>query len=185
LRYVRILNYLLKIMAKVALYILGTSHTLQCASAGVENSKVISFEAELHRVCKVHSIARIAEEMSDAGLTNQGVDHTVGAQVAEKLGIHHHNVDLTPQEREELYLGDCTMLNVVMGGRFPDGGKSFRRAFDVLGNDVRERCWIGSMLARKEWPTLFICGADHSKSVEQLWISLGLQVTIEHTDYEP
>jgi hypothetical protein len=151
----------------------------------VEASKVALFEAELHRLSEEHSIARIAEEMSEAGLAHQGVEYTVGSRVAQALGIAHHHVDLTLQERGALALGDGTMLSVVMGSNFPDGGESFRDAFDVLGNDVRERCWIGRMLARKEWPTLFICGADHSKSVERLWQSLGLPVTIVHVDYEP
>ncbi len=169
----------------VALFIIGTSHTLQCGAAGTDSSKVVAFEAELYRACAEHEVARVAEEMSEAGLGNQEVERTVGYRVAKALGIEHQHVDLEPEERIALSLDDGTMLNVVCGGGFPDGGGAFRDAFNALWDAVRERCWIGRLLARKEWPTLFVCGADHTDSVEKLWHSLDLPVTVVHRDYEP
>ena len=170
---------------KVELFIIGTSHTLQCATAGTDDSKVAAFEAELRRVCEEHQIVRIAEEMSEAGLAHQSVECTVGAGVAKALRIEHHHVDLEPEERAALSLDDGPMLNIILHRAFPDGGGTFRTAFDALGDAVRERCWIGRMLARNQWPTLFVCGADHTDSVEQLWRSLGLPVFVVHRDYEP
>jgi hypothetical protein len=168
-----------------ALFIIGTSHTLQCATAGIDGSKVALFEAELRRVCVEHQIARIAEEMSEAGLEFQGVQCTVAARVAKELRIEHCHVDLEPKERAALSLDDGPMLNIVLHEEFPDGGGIFRKAFDALGDAVRERCWIGRMLAHEVWPTLFVCGADHTDSVEKLWRSLGLPLTVVHRDYDP
>ena len=168
-----------------AIYLFGTSHSLQCAAPGVEGSKVAAFEAELHHVCEKHAIVRIAEEASKSGLSCCGVECTIGARVAQKLGIEHHNVDLEPEERAALSLDDGPMLNIVLRSGFPDGGSGFRAAYSVIGDAVRERIWIGRILARSQWPTLFVCGADHTTSVEQLWRSLALPVTVVHRDYEP
>ncbi|MES2296964.1 MAG: hypothetical protein V4582_07965 [Pseudomonadota bacterium] len=102
-----------------------------------------AFDAELRRVCGEHRIARIAEEMSIAGLLHQEVEFTVGSHVAKELRIEHHHVDLEPDERTMLSLDDGPMLNIVIRHRFHDGGSAFRDAFDALGDAVRERCWIG------------------------------------------
>jgi hypothetical protein len=170
----------------VRLFIIGTSHTIQCGIEGADASKSkAAFAAELRRVCEYHRIERIAEEMSTAGLKYQGVKRTVGAQVARKLGIEHHHVDMEPKERAALSLDDGPMLNIVLNRGFPDGGGTFRSAFDALGDAVRERCWIGRILARREWPTLFVCGSDHTASVARLWRSLKLPLVIVHPDYEP
>ena len=169
----------------VRLFIIGTSHTIQCGNDGVNSPvKRATFAAELRHVCKHHQIARIAEEMSKAGLKHQGVKRTVGAQIAKKLGIAHHHVDMEPKERAALSLDDGPMLNCIMNNGLRDGGR-FRDAFTNLGDAVRERCWIGRILARSEWPALFVCGSDHATSVARLWRSLRLPLVIVHRDYEP
>ncbi len=170
----------------VRLFIIGTSHPIQCGIDGADGSeKGVALAQELRRVCEHHRIARIAEEMSKAGLEKHGVRRTVGAQVAEELGIAHHNVDMEPNERKAVSLDDDPMLNIVVHRGFRDGGKNFRQAFSALGSAVRERCWIGRILARGEWPVLFVCGSDHTASVARLWRSLRLPLVIVHRDYEP
>jgi hypothetical protein len=160
---------------QIMLLIIGTSHTFQCATVGTDDSKVAAFEAELRRVCEKYRVRRIAEEMSKAGLAHQAVEYTVGGRIAKDLRIEHHNVDLEPEERANLSLDDGPMLNIVCHHHFPDGGGTFRNAFNSLGDGVRERCWVGRMLARKEWPTLFVCGANHADSVKPFglhWVCL-------------
>lgn len=143
-----------------------------------------SFAAELRNICQTHRIARIAEEMSKAGLKHQGVKRTIGAQVAKTLGIAHHHVDMEPKERAMLSLDNGPMLNIAIHRGFPDGGGKFRDAFNALGDEVRERCFIGRILAKREWPALFICGSDHTDSVARLWRSLQLPLVVVHHDYE-
>lgn len=177
---------MLRLTVDVRLFIIGTSHTIQCGIYGADGAtKGAAFAAELRNICEHRRIARIAEEMSKAGLKHQDVKRTLGAQIAKKLGIAHHQVDMEPKERAALSLDDGPMLNIVMHRGFPDGGGEFRGAFDALGDAVRERCWIGRILARREWPALFVCGSDHTASVARLWRSLGLPLAIVHRDFEP
>lgn len=169
---------------EAALFVFGTSHPIQCGTTAVGQIAVSAFEAELHRVCKEFGIRRIAEEMNEGGLERHGVSRTVGQTVAEKERITHHHVDLRPEDRVALSLDDGVMLGIAMGRYGVNAGR-FRDAFGVFWSDVRERAWIGRLLAGEQWPVLFICGADHSESIERLWNSLGLPATIVHRDYEP
>lgn len=169
----------------VRLFVLGTSHPIQCGSRGSTPQQCEAFSAELRRICVAEAIKRISEEMSNAALEHQGVPSTLGARIAAELSIEHQMVDLEPVQRKELSLDDGAMLNIVMNRRFADGGGTFRNAFDHLWNDVRERAWIGRMLAGKTWPMLFVCGSDHAGAVEALWQSLGLPVTVVHQNFEP
>ena len=169
----------------IRLFIIGTSHKIQCGIDAVDSRRKSAFAVELRHVCEQHRISRIAEEMSKAGLKHQGVKRTVGVQIAKKLGIAHHHVDMELDERAALSLDDGPMLNIVCHRGFPDGGSGFRRRFSALGDAVRERCWVGRILARREWPALFVCGSDHTDSVSRLWRSLRLPLVIVHRDYEP
>jgi hypothetical protein len=154
---------------KTLLYIFGTSHPLQCGSADCTNSTISLFEAEVRKTCQVFAIQRIAEEMTEDGLKRYGVTETVGQRIAKDLGIAHHNVDLNLEERNRLSLGDYSMARFVLKHGFPDGGGAFRDAFTKIVCDIRERCWCARVIAREEWPTLLICGADHVNAVHGLW----------------
>ncbi|WP_374090504.1 hypothetical protein [Methylomicrobium lacus] len=164
---------------KDAFYIIGTSHPIQCGKS--EHSH--AFEAEVEIVCKKLKIRRIAEEMSPEGLKRYGVTETVAQRVAKKLYIPCHHVDLSLCEREIVSLGDSVVLNAVMNFPFADGGGSFRKAFNELADEVRERCWSARVIAEKEWPVLFICGANHTASVWALWQRLGIDAVVVHADY--
>lgn len=169
---------------QATLFVLGTSHPIQCGTDGIGPTTVSAFEGELRRVCEDFGIRRIAEEMNQIGLKRYGVTRTVGQRIAEDNGTEHHCIDLDPQDREPLSLDDGVMLGIAMGQYGVDAGR-FRDAFSVLWSDVRERAWIGRLLASNQWPVLFICGSNHSGSIERLWRSLGLPVTVVHRDYEP
>jgi hypothetical protein len=168
-----------------ALYILGTSHPLQCGTAACAQVTIDAFHKELRKICDVRKIRRIAEEMTTEGLKQQGVTETIAEKVAKSMGIAHHNVDLTTKERSEIALDDSSVINAVRSLGISDRVGAFREAFDELVDDVRERCWSGRILARNEWPTLFVCGANHVKSVRRLWCCLGIDAVIVHVDYEP
>ena len=79
------------------LFILGTSHKLQCGHESCSQSDVAAFHAELRRLCDEERIQRIAEEMSADGLAYYGVTETIGQRVSSELGLasNHQNVDLT------------------------------------------------------------------------------------------
>ncbi len=169
----------------VALYILGTSHPLQCGVADLAQASIVGFKDELHRICDEFKIGRIAEEMTAEGLKRYGVNETIAEKVAKSMRIPHHNVDLTIKERRNFSLDEFDAAKAATGIGFADGGGAFREAFNELAGEVRERCWSARILAGKEWPTLFVFGADHVQNVHRLWHRLGIGAVIVHADYEP
>jgi hypothetical protein len=167
------------------LYILGTSHPLQCGSDECSPTKVDAFRAELQRIFKAHNIRCVAEEMNAEGLLQHTVDSTIAQQLASSLDIQHHNVELTSEERALVSLDQSAIVNVLSRIPSKDGGTKLSNGFDRTLSEVRERCWVARILAKQQWPTLFICGAEHSKNVAKLWRRFGLTVVVLHSDYEP
>lgn len=171
-------------MAAADLYILGTSHALQCGSKKCSPSSILAFDTELRGLCERFKIRRIAEEMNADGLTHHEITETVGQRMARELGIAHQTVDLSRKERVDLSIDDSVVLATSMRYGIANGG-GFREAFDDLADGVRERVWLSRILANEEWPTLFVCGSDHAPSLRRLWRRLGLDAKVVHFDYEP
>jgi hypothetical protein len=170
---------------KAYLYIFGTSHPIQCGSADCTQNEVELFEAELRKTCQILTVRRIAEEMTEEGLRRHGVAETTGERFAKELGIPHHYVDLNFEERKSFSLDEFSTATFALRQGFRDGGGAFHRAFTKIADDVRERCWCTRILAREEWPTLFICGADHVGAVQKLWKSMRLEGEVLHKYYSP
>ena len=168
------------------LYVLGTSHPLQCGSDKCSGTQIAAFQGELRRIFEAHDIRCIAEEMDAEGLRRHNVDSTIAQPLALSLGIQHHNIDLTDEERNRVSLGRSAFGEMLFGrGRSNDGGAKFQSGFDRILNEVRERCWVARILVRHQWPTLLICGAEHSQNVAKLWRRFGLKACVLHSDYEP
>lgn len=167
------------------LYILGTSHPLQCGSPECSLKHIAAFETKLRSICDSYNIICIAEEMSQEGLSEHTVTETVAEKLAKSQGIRHHYVDLTSQERAELSFDEAAMVKTVTSIGFKDAGGNFRCAFDKTRDEVRERCWTARILAKQQWPTLLICGSDHSENMHALWSRFGLNAVIVHKGYEP
>ena len=167
------------------LYILGISHPLQCGSADSSPAHIAAVEETLRSICERYNIRCIAEEMNEEGLSKHNVAATVAEKLAKLLGVAHHYVDLTSTERAQFSLGEPALMKVVTHIGFKDGGSAFRSAFDETLNEIRERCWSARILARQQWPTLFICGSNHSQNMYALWSRFGLSAVIVHNDYEP
>lgn len=166
------------------LYILGTSHSLQCGSAECAQASILAFETKLRRLCETFKIQRIAEEMTADGLTRHEVTETVGQRVARGIRIEHQPVDLSPKERSDVSIDDTVVIATVRRyGIF--NGSAFREAFDDLADGIRERVWVARLLSKEEWPVLFICGSDHAVSVRRLCRRLGISAEVVHRDYEP
>lgn len=161
------------------LYILGTSHDFQCGSDKCTTAQIDTYRAELRRIFEEHEIRCVAEEMDAEGLCQYNVDSTIAQRLAFSLDKQHHNVDLTPAQRRLFSLdqGAKTMAY--------NCSEKFHRGFDKTLYEVRERCWVARILAKQQWPTLFICGAEHSKNVAKLWRRFGLKAVVLHDDYAP
>jgi len=162
------------------LYVLGTSHDFQCGSAKCLPTQIAAFQAELQRIFDEYRVKCFADEMDAEGLRRYNVSSTIAQPLASSLGIEHHYIDLTVDERRLFSLGESALLKPFNAGR-----TNFHQVFDTIRNEVRERCWVARILAKQQWPTLLICGADHSQNVAKLWRRFGLKVVVLHEDYEP
>lgn len=167
------------------LYILGMSHDLQCGSSNCSSDEVAAYRAKLRSICELYSIKCIAEEMDVEGLSHYGVTKTIAQQVAADISIRQCHVDLSSVERGALSLDESAIFDAVLNFPSEDGGASRGKAFDEVLNEVRERCWSARIIARQQWPTLFVCGAEHALSMQRLWCRYGLSSVVLHEDYAP
>jgi hypothetical protein len=128
--------------SRCLLYVLGTSHPLQCASAECMPAQVDAFREELRRIFEAHNIRCVAEEMDAEGLRRYDIASTIAQPLALSLYIQHHNVDLTGEERNRFSLGQAARVNVATRVPSKYCGAKFNRGFDSILNEVRERCWV-------------------------------------------
>jgi hypothetical protein len=166
------------------MYIVGTSHSLQCGSATCTPADIRAFYDEIRSLCAKFNIQRIAEEMTADGLAHHKVNETVAERVTRDIGIHHQSVDLSEHERRNLSLDDSVVIATVQRWRIFNGS-TFRESFDDLADAIRERVWIARLLSGTKWPVLFICGSNHSISVRRICRALGMDVKVVHLDLSP
>ena len=87
-------------------FVLGTSHSLQCGAAECGAGRISLLEEEIQRVLSEYGIRRIAEEMSDDGLREKVLDEgrrTVCQRIAGD-DVRVDFVDLGEEERASLSL---------------------------------------------------------------------------------
>ena len=169
-------------------FILGTSHSLQCGAAECGRDKISRLEDEIRRVLTEHGIGRIAEEMSNDGLRERAGDRSPGTVCKRIAGddVPVHFVDLGVEERARLSLSkddidDCMFKQTQDN----DARIRVREALSDLCGEVRERVWVARVLSRDEWPVLFVCGANHADPVSRLFERVEIQATIICRDFDP
>ena len=168
-------------------FILGTTHKLQCGDAecGVDNIALL--EKEIRRILSEYDIERIAEEMSDDGLRERAGDKasgTVCQRIAGDDVLVHHFVDLDEKERACLSLSHDD-IDAFMFKHPTRELTRVRKALSDLCGEVRERVWVARVLSRDEWPVLLVCGADHAVSVSALFKRIWVQATVICEDFDP
>ena len=169
-------------------FILGTSHKLQCGAEECGGDKISLLEKEILRVLSKYGIRHIAEEMSDDGLQKIAGDKASGTVCQRIAGIAgndvsvHHFVDLGQKERACLSLSDVFMFKQSKNKRADEG---LRDGLSNLCCEVRERVWVARVLSRDEWPVLFVCGPDHADSVSELFKRITVQATVICRDFDP
>lgn len=161
------------------LYVLGTSHDFQCGSAKCSPTQISAFQAELERIFETHHIRCVAEEMDDEGLCVYNVDSTIAQRLAPSRNIAHYRVDLTNEARSLFSLDHFALAKTF------NSGTKFLQGWNSTLGEVRERYFVACILAKQQWPTLLICGADHSQNIVKLWCRFGLKVKLLHRDYAP
>ena len=172
-------------------FIFGTSHKLQCGAAECGADKISLLKKEIQRVLSEYGIRRIAEEMSDDGLRKIAGDKAPGTVCQRIYGndIPVDLVDLGKKERADLSLSgkdiDAFMIDVFKHSEDNSEHMKVRRALSGLCDKVRERVWVARVIARNEWPVLFVCGAEHAVPVSELFKDIGVHATIICRDFDP
>lgn len=167
-------------------FILGTSHKLQCGAAECGVDSIALLEKEIRHILFEYGIGRIAEEMSDGGLREKAGDEaseTVCQRVAGD-DVPVHFVDLDVKERACLSLSHDN-IDAFMFKHSAREMTRVREALNRLCGEVRERVWVARVLSGDEWPVLLVCGADHAVSVSELFERIGVQATVICRDFDP
>ena len=172
-----------------AVFVLGTSHPLQCGVAECGADRIDLLDQEIRRALSEHGIRRIVEEMSEDGLRERLGEEAAQETVCQRVArdsIPVQFVDLGRKERACLSLSDDNIGCFVFENVEDHSEQErVRESFHDLCGDVRERVWVARVLSCGEWPVLFVCGADHVDSVGRLFERVGVQVTVICRDFDP
>ncbi len=170
-------------------FVLGTSHLLQCGAAECGDSRIVLLEEKIREVLFRHGIRRIAEEMSVDGLLRHLGAEAERGTVCQRIAPENvpvHFVDLGVKERSCLSLSDDEIVASAM--RHAEGNDErveVRESLSCLCAEVRERVWVARVLSGGGWPVLFVCGADHAFAVRELFERVGVTATIICRDFDP
>ena len=172
-----------------AVFVLGTSHPLQCGAPECGEDRIARLEQKIRHVLSECEIRRIAEEMSEDALREWVGDNPARGTVCQRIApddVRVEFVDLGPEERECLSLSDSNIVGFVF--MYVEANRDqaeTRESFGSLCNEVRERVWVARVLSGDEWPVLFVCGANHAVAVSRLFERVGVQTTMICRDFDP
>ena len=170
------------------IFILGTSHGLQCGAPSCGDDQISLFQEKIRSVVSEYGIARIAEEMSDEGFAESGGDQALGTVCQRVAGdIPVQFVDLPSAERHRLGFSPVVVAGLSFSyARTSSEAEEFRDALTELCGEVRERVWVARVLSGNEWPVLLVCGATHVVPVQGMFERLpGLEPTVICADFDP
>lgn len=140
--------------------IIGTDHRFQMGSPEFTDIQHDSFSAFIEATAKANLVVSLAEENSSEALAEAEISESTVQIIANKLGLKHCHCDPDRKIRVQLKIQQENDLRVsAVFGNLTESAiqdkveESFR---------IRERYWLGQLLKQNAWPTLFICGANHS-----------------------
>jgi hypothetical protein len=120
-------------------YIVGTQHPYQTGE--VDESKLAKFQEMLRLSVEKYKIRGVGEEMCLAALKSHGIDGSVPFNICQELGLPH---------------------------RYCDPDRATKDKLGINGDAARELFWLGQLRGLSAFPVLFICGAMHTKTFENL-----------------
>ena len=166
------------------MYIVGTNHAIQRGGRGSTADEVAKFRELLVRIVADHNIQIAFEEMHEA---EREVAFTVCEQVCNEreTPIPVRFVDLSRGQRLDLAVDHWAehalkskLITNDMRSQKLDEAETLNsqlysesvvaQSISKLSHGVRERIWLARMIKSNSWPALFICGANHVKSVSRL-----------------
>ncbi len=163
--------------------LIGTSHDYQRILGGTRDTGPEQFRAVITEVAVQHGVRAIAEEMSPEALVAYKATDSIGRQVAAALGIAHRFCDPASAERQALgYREDD---DIRMAGFFAGRDHEAIEADVRASYAIRERRWLEHLLELDLWPVVFICGANHAESFEEILHQHAIRVTVLFTKWTP
>ncbi|WP_049447877.1 hypothetical protein [Stenotrophomonas maltophilia] len=166
-----------------AVLIVGTSHEFQRATPNVPPDVIDAFRDYLRQVIVTKDVVLIAEEMSSAGLAENGLAQSVAQHIAGELGIAHDLADPSPEDRERLGIQQRNEIELAgfFAGIDPDEVEAqVRRSYDI-----RENFWVSRLVGSNHFPVVFICGAPHVNTFRDKLLALGHDVVILADNWVP
>jgi hypothetical protein len=163
-------------------WVIGTSHDYQVLRRGEDQPGVGQFRALLTAIATGRPVRAVAEEMSLEGLTVRKADDSVCREVARVL-IPHRLCDPCIQERKALGIAEDD--DIRMRGFF--AGRDQREIEEDVRASyaLRERRWLAHLIELDVWPLLFVCGANHAQSFNELLRAEGIDAHILFANWSP
>jgi hypothetical protein len=167
------------------IYIVGTNHRFQVADEQSTPQELISFRRFIASTCCTLDISVIAEEMSVEAVAQRGRTESVCLQEARRVGLAHRYCDPdTPARAARGIREECDLEIAAFFGRIPheDLPKAVRDEFAK-----REAMWLEELRHLDGRPVLFVCGARHALTFNDLLNREGTrgQVLVERWSPNP
>jgi hypothetical protein len=163
-------------------YIVGTDHNFQKGHEPYE-AAASEFRQYISGVCRRTHIEAIGEEMSREALAEARVEKSVCEKSATELGLKHCLCDPDRAARQALGIRQENDIKLE-GLRKNWKSKTIER--EVLKEHrKREAIWLMWIKACSYYPVLFVCGANHVKSLASLLKSEGLDTKVLSKDWAP
>jgi hypothetical protein len=161
------------------IYIIGTDHKHQfgpCTAFKATVQSCDAFASFLREQCRSLKIKTLAEEMSADARQKWDISKTVPESVALELGVEHADCDLSEAERSRLGIlneGDVKRNSWLFGHSKQTVQKNIVREYEK-----KEDEWIRRLSKLPHYPVLFVCGYDHSSSLQRRAIAHGMRVHV-------
>jgi len=164
----------------IQVYIIGTSHPYQIADCDFAPADVGAYRNLLQEACSRHNIRAIAEEMSREGLKG---GTSLAEDLCQQLGLRYRACDPDSEEREQLGIWNEGLVRI----RALQEGWDNATFNDAIRIEYRKReeYWLQQLQALDVWPVLFICGANHAASFQQLLSESNVETKVLAQDWGP
>ncbi len=172
----------------LSVHVVGTGHHFQFGS-GVKFGRdectleqAQAFSAYLLGLAETIGAKLVAEELNLQALQEVGASISVPQQVAAFLRIAHLFCEPNREERASLGIMEENALRALGFIENQSEGNIQARLRDHWRR--REVEWYKRIADATLSPALFICGSNHSSTFSDLLRANGIEVTVQHSNWE-
>ena len=161
--------------------LVGTSHSIQMATGGTCQQLVDRFEAFLTNLCATKGIRGVAEELNPEALALRNRSTSIPQRIAVARKLEHRFCDPNRQERADLGIVEETQIE--MKAWVHEWSKNETATQQTMHRTMRERLWLRELNRMEQWPVLFVCGANHMSSFQQILEQDNITVCVAAKDW--